>query len=57
MRIRTRRGVLRRYNTIVRRLYRDTRVSSWDMYTVAICYPVIALKLHILARLYKLLPN
>lgn len=58
--IRTKRGVIRRYNAIVRQLYRDFAGGTTfgiDTPTLQILRPQTALKLRILSRLYRMLPE
>lgn len=59
MQIRTKRGARRRYNAIVRKLYKDHDGGcyGWDMPTLAICYPEIYSELRRLVSLYKTLPE
>jgi hypothetical protein len=57
-RIRTKRGVTKTYNAIVRKLYKDNGYVAygWDMPTLSIVFPFIYRKIIILKRLYKMLP-
>ena len=62
-RIRTRAGAVRRYNAILSRHFRETRVphvrglfdQSWDWPTLRICYPTTARKLETVGRIFELL--
>ena len=62
-RIRTRAGAVRRYNAILSRHFRETRVphvrgmfdQSWDWPTLKICYPTTARKLETVGRIFELL--
>lgn len=58
-RIRTKNGVQRRYNAIINRLYREHPggIYGWDMPTLSICHHNIYVKLNILKRLYRMLPE
>ncbi len=64
-RIRTKRGVIRRYNAIMRELHSPRNLGphtaglfdrSWDWRTLAIVKPMTYKKLNALKRLYRLLP-
>lgn len=62
-RIRTRAGAVRRYNAILSRHFRETRVphvrglfdQSWDWPTLRLCYPTTARKLETVGRIFELL--
>lgn len=54
--IRTKQGIIKRYNSILSKFYKG-RNELWDMPTLNVCYPQIALKLRILKRLYNVLPD
>ena len=58
-RIRTKRGAIRKYNAILRKFYREHPGGpyGWDMPTLNMCFPQTALKIRILKRLYKMLPE
>lgn len=58
-RIKSKRGVVKRYNAILRKFYKEHPGGTygWDMPTLSLCFPHVALKIRILKRLYGMLPE